>query len=106
MRKLLQEQEHFIPLKEELEFIDSYLDIEAVRFGAGKLVVEKQVDEDTLKTYVPSMIIQPLVENAVKHGISPRLEGGRIVIRARRGIGSVIIEIEDNGTGLSGRLQK
>ncbi len=102
LRKLLQEQEHFIPLKEELEFIDSYLDIEAVRFGAGKLVVEKEVVEDTLKTYVPSMIIQPLVENAVKHGISPRLEGGRIVIRTRRGIGSVVIEIEDNGTGLSG----
>ena len=102
LRKLLQEQEHFIPLKEELEFIDSYLDIEAVRFGSGKLVVEKEVEEDTLKTYVPSMIIQPLVENAVKHGISSRLEGGRIVIRARRGIGSVVIEIEDNGTGLSG----
>lgn len=101
LRKLLQEQEHFIPLKEELEFIDSYLDIEEVRFGAGKLVVEKQVEADTLETYVPSMIIQPLVENAVKHGISPQLEGGRIIIRARRGIGSVVIEIEDNGAGLS-----
>jgi len=102
LRKLLQEQEHFIPLKEELEFIDSYLDIESVRFGAGKLVVVKDVDDDTLKTYVPSMIVQPLVENAVKHGISSRLEGGRIVIRAHRGIGSAVIEIEDNGTGLSG----
>ena len=102
LRKLLQEQEHFVPLKEELEFIDSYLDIETVRFGAGKLVIDKQVDDDTLKTYVPSMIIQPLVENAVKHGISSRIEGGRITIRARRGLGSVVIQIEDNGAGFSG----
>ena len=100
LRKLLEEQEHFVPLKEELEFIDSYLDIESVRFGAGKLAVEKEVDDNTLNTLVPSMIIQPLVENAVKHGISTRLEGGRIVIRARRGMGAVIIEIEDNGGGL------
>jgi two-component system LytT family sensor kinase len=100
LRKLLQDQEHFIPLKEELDFIDSYLDIELVRFGSGKLIVEKQVDEDALVSYVPSMIVQPLVENAVKHGIGSRLEGGRIVIRARRGLGSAIIEIEDNGKGL------
>jgi two-component system LytT family sensor kinase len=101
LRKLLQEQEHFIPLKEELEFIDSYLDIESVRFGRGKLVVEKELDEQALESLVPSMIIQPLVENAVKHGISSRIEGGRIVIRARRGLGSAIVEIEDNGDGFS-----
>ncbi len=100
LRKLLQEQDHFIPLKEELEFIDSYLDIESVRFGSGKLLVEKKVDDDALASYVPSMIIQPLVENAVKHGVGSRLEGGRIIIRARRGLGSAVIEIEDNGVGL------
>jgi two-component system LytT family sensor kinase len=99
LRKLLQDPPHFIPLKEELEFIDSYLDIEAVRFGSGKLMVNKEVDEAALESYVPSMIIQPLVENAVKHGVGSRLEGGRIVIRARRGLGSAIIEIEDNGLG-------
>ena len=99
LRKLLQEQDHFIPLKEELEFIDSYLDIESVRFGSGKLLVEKKVDDDALESYVPSMIIQPLVENAVKHGVGSRLEGGRIIIRARRGLGSAVIEIEDNGVG-------
>jgi two-component system, LytTR family, sensor kinase len=103
LRKLLQDQEHFIPLKEELEFIDSYLDIERVRFGSGMLVVEKVVEEDALNSYVPSMIIQPLVENAVKHGIGSRLDGGRIVIRARRGLGSAIIEIEDNGKGFPGK---
>lgn len=100
LRKLLQEQEHFIPLKEELDFIDAYLDIESVRFGRGKLIVEKDIEEGALDSYVPSMIIQPLVENAVKHGIASRIEGGRIIIRARRGLGSAVIEIEDNGTGL------
>ena len=100
LRKLLQEQENFIPLREELDFIDSYLDIESVRFGSGKLVVEKDIDREVLETFVPSMIVQPLVENAIKHGISKRLEGGRITIRARRDEGRVIIEIEDNGTGL------
>jgi two-component system LytT family sensor kinase len=101
LRKLLQDQEHFIPLKEELEFIDSYLDIESVRFGRGKLAVEKEVESEALDSYVPSMIVQPLVENAVKHGIASRLEGGRIIIRARRGLGSAIIEIEDNGNGFA-----
>ena len=100
LRKLTQEQENFIPLREELEFIDSYLDIESVRFGSGKLVVEKEVERAALETFVPSMIVQPLVENAIKHGISKRLEGGRIIIRAHSDDGRAIIEIEDNGTGL------
>lgn len=102
LRKLLRGQESFIPLKEELEFIDSYLDIESVRFGIGKLVVEKDVEPDALETFVPSMIVQPLVENAIKHGISKRLEGGRIIIRARRHNGLAVIEIEDNGSDLPG----
>jgi len=100
LRKLLQEPESFIPLREELEFIDSYLDIESVRFGSGKLIVEKQIDGAVLESFVPSMIVQPLVENAIKHGISKRLEGGRIIIRAHRDNRLAIIEIEDNGTGL------
>jgi two-component system LytT family sensor kinase len=101
LRKLLREQEaSFISLREELEFIDSYLDIESVRFGSGKLAVQKEVEQDALEVFVPSMIVQPLVENAIKHGISKRLEGGRIIIRARRDNGLAIIEIEDNGTGL------
>lgn len=100
LRKLLEEQESFIPLKEELDFIDSYLDIESVRFGSGKLLVEKDIEPEALNTFVPSMIVQPLVENAVKHGISKRIEGGRIVIRAQRQNGIAVIEIEDNGSGL------
>ncbi len=100
LRKLLREPERFIPIKEELEFIDSYLDIESVRFGRGMLEVKKDLEPEALEAYIPSMIVQPLVENAIKHGISRRLEGGRIIIRARRGSGISIIEIEDNGGGL------
>lgn len=106
LRKLTQEQENFIPLREELEFIDSYLDIESVRFGSGKLVVQKEVERDALETFVPAMIVQPLVENAVKHGISKRLEGGRIIIRAHSDNDRTIIEIEDNGTGLPQESQE
>ncbi len=106
LRKLTQEQENFIPLREELEFIDSYLDIESVRFGSGKLVVQKEVERAALETFVPAMIVQPLVENAIKHGISKRLEGGRIIIRARSDNGRAIIEIEDNGTGLPQESQE
>ena len=100
LRKLLQDNESFIPLREELELVDSYLDIESARFGSGKLVVEKDVDVEALDVIVPAMIVQPLVENAVKHGLSKRLAGGRIVIRARRENGLAVIEIEDNGVGL------
>ncbi|MEE9180059.1 MAG: histidine kinase [Vicinamibacteria bacterium] len=106
LRKLTQEQENFIPLREELEFIDSYLDIESVRFGSGKLVVQKEVEREALETFVPAMIVQPLVENAVKHGISKRLEGGRIIIRAHSDNDRTIIEIEDNGTGLPQESQE
>ena len=100
LRKLLREQDNFVPLKEELEFIDSYLDIESVRFGSGKLEIRKEIEPDALETVIPAMIVQPLVENAIKHGISKRLEGGRIIIRARQDNGAAIIEIEDNGGGL------
>ena len=106
LRKLTQEQENFIALREELEFIDSYLDIESVRFGSGKLIVQKEVEREALETFVPSMIVQPLVENAVKHGISKRLEGGRIIIRAHSDNDQTIIEIEDNGTGLPQESQE
>ena len=106
LRKLTQEQESFIPLREELEFIDSYLDIESVRFGSGKLIVQKEVEREALETFVPAMIVQPLVENAVKHGISKRLEGGRIIIRAHSDNDRTIIEIEDNGTGLPQESQE
>ena len=68
LRRLLRSQEHFVTLREELEAIDEYLDIEAVRFGP-KLTIEKSIDPASLDVVVPSMLLQPLVENSIKHGL-------------------------------------
>jgi two-component system LytT family sensor kinase len=100
LRKLLQGHENFISLREELEFIDNYLDIEVIRFGKEKLRIEKEVDPETLNCLIPSMILQPIVENSIKHGISPRIEGGVIKIRSNRVQDRISIEVEDNGVGI------
>jgi two-component system LytT family sensor kinase len=70
-------------LREELSFTDDYLDIEVVRFGAEKLRVVKELDERTLDLLVPSILLQPLIENSIKHGLEPRMHGGTITIRSR-----------------------
>jgi two-component system LytT family sensor kinase len=101
LRKLLQGHENFISLREELEFIDNYLDIEVIRFGKEKLRIEKEVDPATLGCLLPSMILQPIIENSIKHGISPRIEGGVIKIRVVRIQDRVSIEVEDNGVGMA-----
>jgi two-component system LytT family sensor kinase len=100
LRRLLRSQEHFVSLREELAAMDEYLDIERVRFGST-LVVEKTIDEASLDVVVPSMILQPLVENSIKHGLSRKVGQGRIVIRTARRAGHAVIEIVDNGVGLS-----
>jgi two-component system, LytTR family, sensor kinase len=101
LRKLLQGHENFISLREELELIDNYLDIEVIRFGKEKLRIEKEVESDTLACMIPSMILQPIVENSIKHGISPRIEGGVIKIRSTRIQDRISIEVEDNGVGIA-----
>lgn len=88
-----------IPLKQELEFLRKYLEIEQMRFQE-RLVVEYGISPETLDAAVPNMILQPLVENAIKHGISPRAEGGRIDINAARSNGHLQITVSDNGLGL------
>jgi len=98
LRRLLRSHQHFVTLREELESIDEYLDIEVVRFGP-KLVVRKDIEPDTLDIVVPSMILQPLVENAVKHGFSRKVGPGTIVLRSRRENGRAVIEVEDDGLG-------
>ncbi|MGE3404317.1 MAG: histidine kinase [Vicinamibacterales bacterium] len=98
LRRLLRSQEHFVTLREELESIDEYLDIEVVRFGS-KLRVQKEIAPETLNVVVPSMILQPLVENSIKHGLSRKIGGGYILIRSRREHGRAVIEIEDDGMG-------
>jgi len=100
LRRLLRSRDHFVTLREELESIDEYLDIEVIRFGP-QLKVEKQISPDTLDIIVPSMILQPLIENSIKHGFSRKVGGGRIVIRSVRLNGHAIIEIEDDGLGMT-----
>jgi two-component system, LytTR family, sensor kinase len=101
LRRLLRKHETFVPLREELAFIDDYLDIEVIRFGRDKLQIFKEIEEDSLETFVPSMLLQPMVENSIKHGLAPRLEGGKIHLRARNFDSRLLIEIEDNGLGIS-----
>ena len=101
LRRLLRKHETFIPLREELSFIDDYLDIEVARFGEDNLDIVKEIDEKTLETFIPSMLLQPIVENSLKHGLAPKLEGGRICLRTANRQGRLHIEIEDNGVGIS-----
>jgi len=100
LRKLLTSDEDFVPLREELAFIDAYLDIEVIRFGPDKLRIEKRADPRALDAMIPTMILQPIVENAIKHGISTKVNGGTIGIYASQENGRTIIEIEDDGTGV------
>jgi len=100
LRRLLNSSDAFVPLREELEFIDNYLDIEVVRFGRDKLQVVKELDAASLDVMVPAMLLQPLVENSIKHGLAPKIEGGSIVIRSRIGDSKLIIEVEDDGVGM------
>lgn len=90
----------FVPLREEMRFLDDYLSIESIRHGE-RLRVTKEIGEDLLDFPVPRMILQPLVENAILHGIDPKVEGGTVSIRARRNGLGLRIEIEDDGVGLS-----
>jgi two-component system LytT family sensor kinase len=100
LRRLLRKHESYVPLREELEFIDNYLDIEVARFGRDNLEIIKHVGEDTLDAFVPSMLLQPIVENCVKHGLAPKIDGGKIELRTVNRDGRLHIEIEDNGVGI------
>jgi len=100
LRRLLNTSEAFVPLRDEFEFIDNYLDIEVVRFGRDKLRVVKELDPASLDVVVPSMLLQPLVENSIKHGLSPKVEGGSIYLRSRVSGSRLIIEVEDDGVGM------
>ncbi len=100
LRRLLRSQEHFVTLREELDAIDEYLDIECIRFGP-QLRVEKEIDPTTLDLVVPSMLLQPLIENSIKHGLSQKLGEGRITIRSVRDGDHAIIDVIDNGAGIA-----
>src|SRR3954453_22026374 len=90
-----------IALQEELEFLQKYLEIEQTRFQ-DRLTVSYEIDPDTLDAEVPRMFLQPIVENAIKHGIAPRSGPGTIQILARHDGEALRLEVRVNGAGLSG----
>ena len=90
-----------IPLHEELEFLQKYLEIEQTRFQ-DRLAVDYDIDPDTLDAEVPRLILQPLVENAIKHGVAPHTGPGAISIGSRRDGERLCLVVRDNGMGLSG----
>jgi signal transduction histidine kinase len=94
-----------VPLRRELELLESYVEIMRARFR-GRLTFELHVDPATLDALVPRFILQPLVENAIKHGVEPREEGGRVTVTARHDGGSVDLEVRDNGDGLAGAIRE
>ena len=89
-----------VSLKDELDFLRKYLEIEKTRFG-DRLQVHIEVDLDTLDAAVPNLVLQPLVENALRHGIGPKIGGGRVDIIARRDGQDLRLEVRDNGVGLT-----
>ncbi len=88
-----------VTLRQELDFIQPYLEIEKARLGP-RLQVQFRIDEQTLDGLVPNMLLQPLVENAIRHGIAPRVEPGHIEITSQRDNGTLKLKIQDDGPGL------
>jgi two-component system, LytTR family, sensor kinase len=103
LRALLKDHDTYVPLRSELSFTDDYLDIEVVRFGADKLHVEKEIDPNTLDVLVPSILLQPLIENSIKHGLEPRIHGGTVTLRSKLTGDRVLIEVADDGVGMGNR---
>ena len=99
LRRLLRSHDHFVSLREELESIDEYLDIETVRFGPNLRVV-KEIDPASLDVMVPSMLLQPLIENSIKHGLSKKIGRGCITISSFLANGHTVIGIVDDGLGM------
>ena len=100
LRRILRKHDAFSPLKEELRFIADYLSIEVVRFGE-KLRIRTDIAPETLEMLVPSMLLQPLVENCIKHGLASKIEGGTIGLRSWRNLDRLHLRVEDDGVGIS-----
>jgi two-component system LytT family sensor kinase len=99
LRRLLRKSENFSSLREEISFIDDYLAIEMVRFG-DKLHFTKEIDEKTLDCLVPSMILQPIIENSIKHGLAKKVDGGTVRLQTWREETRLNILVEDDGMGI------
>jgi two-component system LytT family sensor kinase len=103
LRRLLSKTGNFAPLRDELAFIDDYLSIEVARFG-DKLRFSKEIEDGALDRPVPTMILQPLIENSIKHGLANKIEGGAILltgsVRESDGAPRLFLSIEDDGVGM------
>lgn len=96
---LLHADQPLSAIDEEMDFLRSYLEIEQIRFGE-RLLIEFDVENSIAHTAVPSLILQPLVENAIMHGIAPKVGKSRILVQAKRLDGSILLSVEDDGVGL------
>ena len=99
LRHLLDTQTTHHPLREELALVDRYLEIQRVRFG-DRLRVTIDATSDAAAARTPLLIVQPLVENALRHGVGPRVEAGRVSVTARRTGDTLVVEVADDGVGL------
>ncbi|MBI1898468.1 MAG: histidine kinase [Acidobacteria bacterium] len=99
LRRAMRHEESLCPLRDELAFIDDYMGIEITRFG-DKLRFVKEIDPGTLDLLVPGMVLQPLIENSIRHGLSSKVDGGMIRVRSRLGDGRVHLSVEDDGVGI------
>lgn len=99
LRLTLYESRQEVPLARELEFVSAYVDIQQIRFQ-NRLNVSFEVKGPVLGAQVPSLVLQPLVENAIRHGIAPRLRAGHVWVRARREVDTLVLEVEDDGVGI------
>ena len=103
LRRLLRKTDNFAPLRDELSFIDDYLSIEIARFG-DKLRFSKEIEESAMDCQVPTMILQPLIENSIKHGLAPQLQGGTVRLTGTtRNDGEerrLLLVVEDDGVGI------
>lgn len=99
-RRNLRNKGNFHSLQEELDGIKSYLEIEKVRF-ANRLTVLMEIDESLLHVKLPILTLQPIIENAIHHGLSPKISDCLLTIRVARSSHNVKISIEDNGIGMS-----
>jgi two-component system LytT family sensor kinase len=99
LRRLLRNTDNLTPLRDELAFIDNYMAIEMVRFGE-KLRFTKEIEPDALDRLVPSMLLQPIIENSIRHGLSSKVDGGMIRVKGWLADGKLQLLVEDDGIGI------
>ena len=99
-RQTLRKEEDFVPLEEEIVFISSYLEIEKARFG-DRLRLDIEIPQSIMKIKMPVFVLQPLIENSIKHGILPRITGGSVLIKASEVNNEILFTVEDTGVGMS-----